>query len=47
MECCRGEQALVCNHLIFANYKKAYGTRGYEAKTLMIKESRHPPLAMQ
>jgi hypothetical protein len=22
--------------LIFANYKKAYGTRGYEAKTLII-----------
>jgi hypothetical protein len=24
------------NHLIFANYKKAYGTRGYEVKTLII-----------
>jgi hypothetical protein len=22
------------NHLIFASYKKAYGTRGYEAETL-------------
>jgi hypothetical protein len=35
------------NHLIFANYKKAYGTRGYEAKTLTIKERRNSPLAMQ
>jgi hypothetical protein len=31
------------NHLIFANYKKAYGTRGYEAKTIIIKERRNPP----
>jgi hypothetical protein len=33
--------------IIFANYKKAYGTQGYEAKTLIIKERRNPPLAMQ
>jgi hypothetical protein len=39
--------ALGGNHLIFANYKKAYGTQGYEAKTLIIKERRNPPLAMQ
>jgi hypothetical protein len=32
---------------IFANYKKAYGTRGHEAKTLKIKERRNPPLIMQ
>jgi hypothetical protein len=31
------------NHLIFANYKKAYGTRGYEAKTLIIIKRRNPP----
>jgi hypothetical protein len=24
------------NYLIFANYKKAYGTRGYEAKILIL-----------
>jgi hypothetical protein len=33
------------NHLIVASYKKAYGTRGYEAKTLIIvikREEIHP-----
>jgi hypothetical protein len=34
------------NHLIFSNCKKAYGTRGYEVKTPIIKERRNPPLAM-
>jgi hypothetical protein len=29
------------NHLIFSNYKKAYGTRSYEAKTLIIKPETH------
>jgi hypothetical protein len=36
------------NHLIFANYKKACGTRGHEAKTLIIiiiAKRRNPPLA--
>jgi hypothetical protein len=35
------------NHLILDHHKTAYGTRGYEVKTLIIKEKRNPPLAMQ
>jgi hypothetical protein len=33
------------NYLIFSSYKKAYGTRGYEVKTLIIiiKKRRNPP----
>jgi hypothetical protein len=30
------------DRLIFANYEKAYGIRGYEAKTLIIKKEIHP-----
>jgi hypothetical protein len=33
------------NHFIFANYKKAYETRGYEAKILIIKKEKKLSLA--
>jgi hypothetical protein len=34
------------DHLIFADYKKTYGTRGHEAKTLIIKKKSTPGYAI-